>query len=214
MLQIGSESGVPAHKNAAGTAMTFRRKLTPRSLIAAAVLLAVGTRLRFAFIKAMLPFELDYEEGNVLNAAYRMLHHQTPYPDPASFPYTLNPYGPVGYSLAAFGLKISGLSLFGPRLLVFIAGLLILLLIARLTVRFAGYWEIGVLFGCLFICSPLLRLWFPLLRVDLWAILWSLLGLYIFFARPRLWWVACALFVLAFLTKPTAIAASAACVLD
>jgi hypothetical protein len=194
--------------------MTLWRKLTPKSLVAAVVLLAVATRLRFAFIKAMLPFELDYEEGNVLNAAYRILHHQTPYPDPGSFPYTLNPYGPVGYSLAAFGLKILGLSFFGPRLLVFIAGLLILLLIARLTVSFGGYREIGVLFGCLFICSPLLRLWFPLLRVDLWAILWSLFGLYIFSVRPRLWWLACALFVIALLTKPTAIAAPAACVME
>ena len=47
---------------------------------------------------------------------------------------------------------------------------------------------------------------FPLLRVDYWAILFSLLGLFIFLTFPRVWFVAVILFALAVLTKITAIA--------
>jgi hypothetical protein len=178
------------------------------------VLTATFIRLAFASSRVSVPFELDYEEGNVLNAALRILHGQTPYPDPASFPYTLNPYGPIGYATAAIGTKLFGVSLFGPRLLVFVAGIATMAIIALLIAKLSDDWHVGVLFAGVFACSPLVKLWLPLLRVDFLAIFWSVLGLYIFLAKPRLWWIAAVAFSLAFLTKPTAIAAPLACVLD
>jgi 4-amino-4-deoxy-L-arabinose transferase-like glycosyltransferase len=178
------------------------------------VLIATFIRLAFAFSRVNVPFELDYEEGNVLNAALRILHGQTPYPDPASFPYTLNPYGPVGYATAAIGTKLFGVSLFGPRLLVLVAGIATMAIIALLIAKLSDDWQVGILFAGVFVCSPLVKLWLPLLRVDFFAIFWSVLGLYIFLEKPRLSWMAAVAFSLAFLTKPTAIAAPLACVLD
>lgn len=188
--------------------------MTRKSALIGFVLLCLVIRLKFAFGRVLLPFQLDYEEGNILNTAVRVLHGQSPYPAAGSFPYILSPYGPVGYLLAALGVQVGGLSLLGPRLLVFIGGIGILFVIAALVECFGGQWQIGFLFGSLFICSPLVRLWFPLLRVDFWAILLTLLGLYIFFAFPRGWPCAAAVFALALLTKQTTIAAPAACILE
>src|SRR6266581_4726916 len=81
--------------------------------------------VHYAFARASTPFQIDYEEGNILNAGARLTHGQTPYPDPRIFPYVVNPYGPVGYVLTAIALKVFGLNLFGPRMFVLTAGLTI-----------------------------------------------------------------------------------------
>src|SRR5512141_2296909 len=40
-----------------------------------------------------LPFQVDYEEGNILTALVRIAHGMSPYPDPHALPNVLNPYG-------------------------------------------------------------------------------------------------------------------------
>lgn len=171
-------------------------------------------RLYFAFQRARAPFQLDYEEGNVLYAAVRLLHYLTPYPQPGSFPYMVNSHGPTGYLLSALSIKIFGLSLFGPRIVVLIGGVLISFLIARLVQQPRADARIGWLFGLLYLCSPLVWNWYPLLRVDFWAILLSLCGVYVFAAFPRLRPASSIFFAAALLTKPTALAAPFACALE
>jgi hypothetical protein len=183
-------------------------------ILVSLVFVCVVVRLNYAYERASIPFQIDYEEGNVLNAAQRLIHGDTPYPDPASFPYTVSPYGPVGYLLTAFGIKLSGLSLFGPRFLVLVAGIGILFLIAALTKRLGGQWQIGLLLGATYLCLPVVWDWYPLLRVDLWAILLSLMGLYVYSVSSRAWSFAAIVCALGLLTKHTAIAAPVACMAE
>ena len=165
-----------------------------------------------AWIRASLPWEMNYEEGNMFNAAVRLLHGAAVYPAPGSFPYIVSPYGPVGYLLTALAVAANGVSLFGPRLLVLLAGVGICFLISALTKRFGGRWEIGFLFGTFYLCSPLSRMWLPILRVDLWAVCLTLLGLYLF-TNPKLWQLAPLCLAIAVLTKHTVLAAPLASML-
>jgi hypothetical protein len=185
-----------------------------RKYIFIAIGLLFVVRIYCAYQRACVPFELDYEEGNVLNAGLRLLQHQTLYPAPGSFPYIVNPYGPVGYLVTSLGIRISGLSLLGPRLLVLFSGVLIVLLVVRLLRHFGVEGHIAWLFGLLYLCSATVWNWYPLLRVDFWAILLSLSGIYVFVAYPRFRYVSALLFAAALLTKPTALAAPTACVIE
>lgn len=167
--------------------------------------------LWLAGARAGIPFEMNYSEGHVLAAGARLLHRSPVYPDPASFPYGLHPYGPVAYLLTAAGLKLFGLGLFAPRLIVLAAAALAALTIAWLACKIGGRWRPGILMGTLFLAGPLGRDWLPLLRVDYWAILFSLLGLSVFVGARRFRFVAVFFFWLALLVKITALAAPLAC---
>src|SRR5438874_6183946 len=188
--------------------------LAPRSMPLAAKLFLVLTTaaclylsFRCAHARLLMPFEIDYEEGNILNSGLRIVQGQPLYPAVGSFPYILNPYGPVGYLVSALGIKIFGLGLFGPRLLVLSAGIAVAVLIAALTRELGGRWDAGALLGLSYLCVPLVSYWLPLLRVDFWALFLSLLGLYVFSSFRSAWPVAALLFASAILTKQTAVAA-------
>src|SRR6187401_1192248 len=76
-----------------------------------------------------VPFQCDYEEGNILNAFTLILRGGTPWPDPRPLPSYMNPYGPVAYYLLILPVRIFGLELVYPRamilgLVLLIAGLL------------------------------------------------------------------------------------------
>ena len=188
--------------------------LNRRSLLTLLVILCLAFRVRYAYLRATAPFQMDYEEGNVLNAGLRILEGKTPYPTVGSFPYILNPYGPVGYLLAAGAIKLFGISLFGPRMLVLFAGIGIAIGIGALARNAGAIPELSWLSAASFLCSPFMWYWFPLLRVDLWAILFSLLGLCAFASGKGRWQIGGLFFALALLTKHTALAAPAACVLE
>lgn len=189
----------------AGNSPRYRMPFAGLAIIFIALQLGIGVA------RARIPIELDYEEGNILNAGVRISHGLSPYPDPAAFPYVLNPYGPVGYFLAAASVRAFGISLVAPRLLVLAGGAVILVVLVLLT-RLSGC-EFG--FSCaaaaLLICSPMVTAWLPLLRVDFWALALTLSGLYVFMAYPRALLVSAVLFAIGLLTKLTAIAAPIAC---
>jgi len=196
--------------------MIFSRS-TPLPLrigLALAIVVCIVLSFKSVYSRLVLPFQIDYEEGNVLNAGLRIVEGQTPYPPPGSFPYIFNPYGPVGYLVSAVGIKVFGLGLLGPRVLIFIAGLAVVFLIAILINSFGGRWDAGILLAVAYFCLPLVSFWLTLLRVDFLAISFSLLGLCLFANFPKAWWVAAVLFGLAILTKQTAVAAPAAVVLE
>ncbi len=64
--------------------------------------------LRFMAYRIPLSYQLDYEEGNILNAAVRILHGQSIYPPPSDSLYVFNPYGPVFCGLVALIAKYFG----------------------------------------------------------------------------------------------------------
>ena len=176
--------------------------------------LCTVVRFIYAYRRAGIPFQLEYEEGNILNAGFRILHGASPYPFPGSFPYVLNPYGPVAYLLTATAMKLLGMSLFGPRLLVLFAGLGVALLIVLISKALGVRIEIASLLGLFYLCSPVMWEWLPLLRVDLWAVFLTLAGLYVFLVNRRLCAAAAFIFALALLTKHTMVAAPAACLAE
>ena len=162
--------------------------------------------------RAGLPYQLDYEEGNILNAAVRILHGLSPYPNPHILPNVINPYGPVIYFVDAALVKVFGLTFFPGRMMVIVSGVVIAIFIAVLLRRETNSLAVGVAFGALFLCSPFVQFWWPLLRVDLPGLALTLAGLIVFHRNPRRAWIAGVLFVLAIFTKHTLVAAPAACV--
>ena len=183
-------------------------------VMAACVIAAAVLTVWQAVGEARLPFQLDYEEGNILNAAVRVSSGQTAYPDPQAYPNALNPYGPIGYWLAAECVRVAGLSFTLPRLVALLCGIAIALLLVLLTRRWSGSTLLAVAFGLYFIANGVTRAWMPLLRVDLLAIALSLAGLWLCARSEGRAWLPCSVtFALALFVKYTALAAPAACVL-
>jgi len=163
--------------------------------------------------EARLPFQLDYEEGNILNAAVRVNAGQTAYPDPRAYPNVLDPYGPVGYFLAAQCVRLGGLSFTLPRMMNVACGLAIALLLVLLIHEWTGSGLLAAAFGLYFLANGVTRTWLPLLRVDLLAIVLSLAGLRLCVRGEGRWWApASLLFATALFVKYTALAGPATCV--
>jgi len=178
--------------------------------IAAAALLTVWQ----AVGEAWRPFQLDYEEGNILNAAVRLDAGETAYPDPHAYPNALNPYGPIGYWVAAECVRLGGSSFTLPRLVMLACGVAIALLLVLLTREWGGSALLAAAFGLYFLANGVTRAWLPLLRIDLLAIALSLAGLWLCMKSEGRWWPGAAFaFALALFVKYTALAAPAACVL-
>ena len=203
-----------------------------------ATALACGLYTAFnAVQRARISHSLDYEEGNVLNAAVRINHGLTPYPDPQSWPVVLNPYGPIPYYLAAIPVHFAGPQLFGPRLIVVFATILCAIFLALIIWTETQSTMIAAAFGALFVSQTVVQFWMPILRVDLIGLAFELAGLWAFLridgapetasasllcrraeqgdtptGRGRFaLMIPAVLFTAAIFTKPTFIAAPAAC---
>lgn len=178
-----------------------------------ATVFAAGATVARTLAYARTPFQIDYEEGNILNAALRITRGETPYSDPQGWPIVLNPYGPVMYYAVAGLVKIFGLGFVVPRMLVIGSTLAIGLIIALLIRRDPAPWSMAVAFGAIYIALPPVATWMGTLRVDLPAVALGVAGLYAFVRRPARWWLAVVLFVTALFCKHTLLAPPAACAL-
>lgn len=185
----------------------------PELLLSAIVALGCVMAFWLAAIRVALPYQLDYEEGNILNAAVRITRGDTPYPPPGEAVYILNPYGPLFYELVAGLVKWFGVGFIYPRLLVVFSGVLIALLLALCLHRWTGSWTLGLTFGFIYLSLPIVRHWLFLLRVDLVGITFALAGLYFFLASARGAYLSVLLFLAALFCKYTLVAAPGACVL-
>jgi len=74
--------------------------------------------LRVAIHQFAVSYQLNYEEGNILNSAVRIIHGANPYPAVQPPVYVFNTYGPVVYYLIAPLVKLFGPSFEYPRMLV------------------------------------------------------------------------------------------------
>jgi hypothetical protein len=176
----------------------------------AAVVLGCLATLWLAAQRIRLPFAVNFEEGNVLNAALRITRGGTPYPPVGNPPYVVSPYGPVFYYAAAPLVKWFGVNFTAPRLLVLASGILAALFLVLLLGRWTGSRRVAVAFGLLFLALPLVRGWIFVLRVDLFALALTLAGLYVFCLSRRPVWPAL-LFLAAIYAKITMLAAPVAC---
>lgn len=164
-----------------------------------------------SYQRTLIRHTVDYEEGNVLNAAVRINQGLTPYPDPNSWPVVLNPYGPVPYYLVAVPVHFWGPSFAPARMVMVIAAMLGALFVGLILHHETRSALVAWTFGSMYVSFLLIQHWMPVLRVDLLGITIVLAGLYVFVRKPRLWWLAVALFVAALFTKYSLIAAPLAC---
>jgi len=162
---------------------------------------------------ARQPFQFDYEEGNVLNAAVRIRAGLTPYPPPGSWPVVINCYGPIPYYLSAALIQPLQVTFFGPRAAILVAAPIVAVEIALLIWFFTGELLLSIGFAACYLALPLVQLWTPLLRVDLIGLAFSLAGLTLFCFSRRARLQVPILFTLALLCKITFLAAPATCAL-
>lgn len=149
------------------------------ALLALVAWRAVGAAVAL-LAQALTPFQFDYGEGNVLATLVRIAHGLTPYPDPRAFPNAIDPYGPVGYYLLAIPVKLFGVSLLAPRMLVIASVVAICVLLALIIARATRSIAAAVIFGAAYATLPLVVGMGALLRVDLVGLALCVGGLYVF----------------------------------
>lgn len=181
-------------------------------VLAAASVCAAVIVLVMAVNAARMPYQLDYEEGNILNAAVRIVHGMTPYPAPHSWPSVINPYGPVGYEMASWMVRLGGVQLTLPRMMVIGCTVLCCVFIGVIVWREVRSGPAAVAFGALFLSFGVVSNWMSYLRVDLIALAFSLAALAVLEVGRKWWWLASLLIVAGVFTKHTSLAAPAACV--
>lgn len=159
------------------------------------------------FRLARQPFQIDYEEGNILNAALRINAGLTPYPPPGSWPVVLNCYGPIPYVLTAGLVSFRSPEFFRPRVISLIGALVVAFEVGLLVFHFTKVRLLALSIGAFFLSIPQVQEWAPLLRVDFLGLALSLAGLVFFFLWPRLRFIPSTLFALALLCKITFLAA-------
>jgi hypothetical protein len=187
-------------------AQLFRRCET---VLLATVLVAAAAAVQFAVGEARIPYELDYEEGNVLNAGLLIAQGATPYPDLQRLA-VLNAYTPFFYVVVAHVIEHEGVQFTAPRMVCLLLGILAAVLVGALSWRFTNDVRRAVMFGCLYLTLPTVQYWLPLLRVDWLGLALALAGLGIVAFGPRYWYAAALLFVAALFSKQTFAAAPAA----
>lgn len=149
------------------------------ALLALVAWRAVGAAVALR-AQALTPFQFDYGEGNVLATLVRIAHGLTPYPDPRAFPNAIDPYGPVGYYLLTIPVKLFGVSLLAPRMLVIASVVAICVLLALIIARATRSIAAAVIFGAAYATLPLVVGMGALLRVDLVGLALCVGGLYVF----------------------------------
>jgi 4-amino-4-deoxy-L-arabinose transferase-like glycosyltransferase len=184
--------------------------------------LALGGLLGFFFwqflAKSWLflrsPFSPDYGEGQVLAIIQRMVLDGTFFGDLQRYPMVHSVYPPVFPLLNVPGYLLFGPTLLQPRLVSFLATLVLgPLLFATIRRRTREAW-MAAAFALLFFAPWFVQTWAAMARVDMLAQMLSLAGLYSF---DRLWpargirrYVPFLIFGLAFYTRQTTLVAPAA----
>jgi hypothetical protein len=165
-------------------------------------------------------YELDYGEGLVMWQAQRVFDLRAAYRPIDHPPYMVFHYMPLFHAASRLGEAVTGNLLWGGRLVSeaagWLAGVVIplwafLALPRRLGtgVRLAG----ALAAAALYFATPSLW-WTRTMRVDAQSMGLSVAGLFLYclgFRRPWLKYAAMVLFVLAFFTKQTVVAAPVAC---
>jgi len=173
------------------TQSAAEKKRTERSRVVLVCELALLALVTWRVIAAAIairahvltPFQFDYGEGNVLATLARIAHGLTPYPDPRAFPNAIDPYGPVGYYLLAIPVKLFGISLLTPRLLVIVSVAAICIFLALIIARATHSVAAAVIFSAACASLPLVQGLAPVLRVDFIGLALCVAGLYVFCHR-------------------------------
>jgi hypothetical protein len=163
------------------------------------------------------PYSRDYGEGCVLAMVQLLAGRGSYFPNLRDYPLVHGNYPPFFILLNWPFYAAFGPSLLFPRLLSLVGTGLLVLAVFRLASRLAGDRILGAFLALAFLAPWFVQTWAALGRVDMWACLFSALGLLLSerdrdrpgLARYR----AFPLFWLAFFTKQNALLAPAALLL-
>ncbi|MDI6784667.1 MAG: glycosyltransferase family 39 protein [bacterium] len=175
--------------------------------------------LYHSIVYIIYPYDLDNEEGFILNQTRLLAQGKTIYPELNNYPYTVGNYPPVFQMLCVPITWIFGDTHSIGRSLSFLStlmlGLLIFLIVKQMTnavipALIAGLFPFG---------THYVYRWAAYNRVDMLALLFALLGLHLIWRNEKrsevrsqksdclLLTAACLLFILAFYTKQSMVAA-------
>jgi hypothetical protein len=181
--------------------------VTPESMLLLAVMAGVILAILRSVPLIVLPYQIDYGEGLMLEGATRIRHSQPLYPNPFEFPIVLHDWGPVAYAAAASVLHGGKASFPAGRLLVVICSVALALLLSYILRRWTGSWYIGLSFGFVLLTLPAFRFWLYLLRTDVIGVFLSTLGVVLYLVNGKRWYWSIPFFGLAVFCKYTLIAA-------
>jgi len=194
-------------------------------------LIALGGRLILFAMHSLamvaFPWQMDYDEGVILNASWRLAQGQSPYPPLTPDQFISSVYSPLFYALNALALKIWGLNLWSGRGLSLLGTLLAagaLIVWAAAETRSRGA---GIVGAALWLALGPVIVWATFYKQDILALAFGVLGaaLIAYACPPQtapaapgkagaalspLAWVALLPLVLAFWTKQSTLAALAA----
>jgi len=171
------------------------------------LLTRVWALAHYSWFVAHYPFQIDYDEGVNLHAAWLLSQGQSIYIplDPNRF--VSAPYTPLYYLLVALPLRWTGPALEWGRLLSLLATLGTAALLGGMAARATRRWPIGLLCALFYLALSPVQFWACLYKQDMLAILFTVAGLYVVqrWTDHRAVYWAVPLFALAFFTKQTAL---------
>jgi len=155
----------------------------------------------------LYPFQLDYGEGIMLEQARLLSQGRSIYKGLEGYPYAFSNYPPLMQAMAALLIPYLGINYAVGRLWNVLALGLLGLLLYYLVKRQTGDRRAALLASLAFLGSPYIYHWAPLFRIDLPALLLTVLGLLAVRRSPVL---AGSLFTLSLYTKHSYLAGPAA----
>ncbi len=159
-----------------------------------------------ALSRMAYPFEIETQEGETFLAALRVVEGKTLYPSPENEPFWVPTIlAPLYYYLSGIGLRIIGAKIWIPRLISFLATLLISAMIMLIARRSGVGKTHSLAAGLLFLAFyPVSGQWYDVARVDMTFYALSL-GAFVLLDKDELsigrLATAVILFVLAMFTK-------------
>lgn len=164
---------------------------------------------------AAFPYQLDREEGFLLDQAMRLARGESIYQPIDQYPFVVGNYPPVYPMMFAGAVALAGPALPLGRGLVLLSVLVILATAANIVLRAGPGVMPAFAAMALILANWEVVDWIAYARADFPAIAFSLAGLAAATWSRRWWWIlaAAVLFLFAFYTKPTQAAAAGAVVL-
>lgn len=188
------------------------------SIVLIAAILALGGLALFPLKRATkalaYPFQLDNVEGYLFDEAVELSHGRSIYTPIDEPPYLVGNYPPLYQSLWAAMIKFSSPQLAYGRAICLSALAGIVCSLLMMGARTGGQALAGLLCPLIFLATYECNNWAAYARVDLPALFLSLAGLTAFLIekRPAARRLSIFFFVLAAMTKQTALSAPAACI--
>ncbi|MBI1740958.1 MAG: hypothetical protein HY233_05255 [Acidobacteriales bacterium] len=194
-------------RSSASLARKILSFMKPERVLLLAVLVGGTLAILRSVPLILLPYQIDYGEGLMLEGATRIRHSQPLYPNPFSFPIIVHDWGPVAYAAAALVLPDGEASFPAGRLLVLLSSVLLAFLLSGIQRSCTGSWCTGLSFGLLLLTLPAFRFWLYLLRTDVIGVLLSTIGVMLYVLDGKRWHWSVLFFWLAIFCKYTLIAA-------